>query len=108
MKLQATISNKTMMTVAALVIPSQILALILLHMTRNQHASDYIFGYAQSGVPVHATLGAVSSATVLVTLLLGLNKEPRKKVSGAIVCLIVPVIVLFQAIYFTAGWIKYG
>src|SRR5258706_458713 len=95
-----TISNKAMLTIAALVIPTEFL--IMTAYSKTQHTSGYIVGDISGAVRALALLGILSSAFLLATLLLGLKNEPKKKGSGALACVLVLVIVLIQAIYFTS------
>jgi len=98
-----------MLTIALLVIPLEFVAFIAIGWVWGAVSPGRFSGLG--GVSAFgqtaAILGILSSAIVFSALIAGLNKEPEKKGSGALACLMVLVIVLIQAIYFSP-WIKYG
>jgi hypothetical protein len=63
-------------------------------------------GGAREGAEILAALGILSSVIVFSVLVLGLNRNPREKVGGAVACVVALAIVLLQAIYFGSAWFK--
>jgi hypothetical protein len=103
------ISNKTMIAVGLLVIPAELVILTavnILWAVANPHPG--FLGGLDVATRAAGILGILSSITVFAILIIGLNKEPGKKVAGAAVCTIVLALVMVQAIYCMSAWIKYG
>jgi hypothetical protein len=98
------ISNKAMLVIALSAIPVDIL---IYAMVMGAHPSSSLLGNFGLGVQTLSISGIAISIVLSIALLLGLNHEPRKKVSGAIICLIALAMVLFQAIVATGEWLQW-
>jgi hypothetical protein len=101
-----TVSNRAMLALAVLVFPAEFVIMTVYVKTLDTSGGGIINKSIDEGVHALAVLGAIG--VVVSALLAGLSHEPRRKVSGAVACLIVLAISLVQAIYFVTGWLKYG
>ncbi len=106
---RATISNKAMLTVALLAVAIDIIGFMLVRLIATPQSTTS-FDIGDLGLLVHAgsISGVLGSIVVLTGLVLGLNQEPRKKISGTVVCLIALTLLLVQVVTFVGTWLRTG
>ncbi len=100
-----------MLTIASLVVALDIVGFVLVGLLASPSVSTgshFDIGDVSLLVRVGSISGVVGSITVFTALILGLNREPGKKVGGVVVCLITLTILLIQAVTFVGVWARTG